>query len=145
MKGFTLVELIIIIVLVGILAVFVVPKIDIETFKESADVDRFLANVRYAQHKSMITGHNWRLKIISSNEYIIDNDSNDSTLPQIPDGENPVKVNTSISSSGSDQIFFDYLGRPVDSGGNLISSQTIFTINSQRVIIEPFSGGIYVQ
>ena len=145
MKGFTLVELIIIIVLVGILAVFVVPKIGIDTFKESADVDRFLSNVRYAQHESMITGQNWRIKILSSSQYIVDNDSDDSTLPQLPDGKNPVNVKTSISSSGANEIFFDYLGRPINSSGNLITTQTTILIQSVNVIIEPYSGGVYVQ
>ena len=145
MKGFTLIELIITIVLVGILAVFVVPKIGFDTFKESADADRFLSNVRYAQHESMVTGQNWRIKIVSSSQYIVDNDSDDSTLPQLPDGQNPVNVKTSISTSGTNEIFFDYLGRPINSSGNLITTQTTISFQSVNVIIEPYSGGVYVQ
>jgi len=145
-KGFTLVELIIIISIVGILSIVIIPRIEIGTFKEAADIDSFISNIRYAQHKSMVTGNKWRFKIINSHYYKIDNDSNDSNkLPQLPAGNNPVKVETSISSSGENEIYFDYLGRPLKSNNQLITNQTIITINSKNIVIEPYSGGVYEQ
>jgi len=145
-KGFTLTELIIVIVIVGILSVFIIPKIEISPFKESADVNTLYSNLRYAQHKSMVTGDNWRVKIISSqNEYIIDNDSNDNNvLPSIPAQDNPVKVNTNIAGS-LNEFYFDFLGEPVDSAGDKIASEIIITIDTKNIVLEPYSGGIYVQ
>lgn len=145
-NGFTLIELITVIVIIGIISLAIIPKISITTFKESSDADIFLSNIRFAQHESMITGHNWRVKIISSKKYIVDNDSNDSNgLPHLPGGDNPVSVETSISGSPLNEIYFDYLGRPVDENGKLITKKTIITINKKRVIIEPFSGGVYIE
>ena len=144
--GFTLIELIIIIVLAGIISVFIIPRIDIGIFKESADIDQFISNVRFAQHKSMITGTKWRIKIISSKKYFIDNDTdNNNPFPKLPGGDNPVEVNTSISSSGINEIYFDFLGRPVNSSGNLIKTQIIISIGSENIVIEPYSGGVYKQ
>jgi len=146
MKGFTLVELIIILALIGIVSLTIVPKLEMTSFKETADIDTFISNARYAQHNSMVTGNNWRIIISSSeNKYTIDNDSiNTNDVPKMPGGDNPVSVDTSISSTLS-EFYWDYLGRPVTSGNNLITSQINITIGSQNVIIEPYSGGIYVQ
>ncbi len=145
-KGFTLIELLIILALMGIVALTIIPKIGMTTFKETADVDTFISNTRYAQHNSMVTGNNWRIVISSSNsQYFIDNDSNSTNnLPEIPGGDNPVNVNTSISSN-LDEFYFDYLGRPVDASNSLITNQIKVVIGSNTIIIEPNSGGVYVQ
>ena len=144
-KGFTLTELIVIIIIAGILALFIAPKLGINTFKESADVDNLLTIIRYAQYQSMVTGNNWRIKILSANAILVDNDSIDSNEnPNLPGEDNPVKLNTSIISNRMNEIYFDWLGRPVDSNGKLISTQINFIVNnSKTVIIEPFSGGVY--
>ena len=63
-NGFTLIELITVIVIIGIISLAIIPKISITTFKESSDADIFLSNIRFAQHESMITGHNSRVKIM---------------------------------------------------------------------------------
>jgi prepilin-type N-terminal cleavage/methylation domain-containing protein len=145
-KGFTLVELIIVLALMGIVSLTIIPKLEMTSFKESADVDSFISFSRFAQHKSMVTGNSWRIIINSSeNKYAIDNDSlNTNDLPQIPGGDNPISVNTSISSDFN-EIYFDYLGRPVNSSNIIINTEIKVQIGSQNVIIEPFSGGIYVQ
>ena len=144
--GFTLVELIIVIVLIGIVAIYVAPKISISSFKEDSDIMQFLSNVRYAQHESMVTGSNWRIKIDSSNsEYLLDNDSDDSNnLPEIPSQDNPVNVESNIAAT-LNEFYFDYFGRPVNSSNNFITSQIIVTIGSKNIIVEPYSGGVYVQ
>lgn len=145
-EGFTIIELIIVIVIVGIVATYVIPKITLNVFKESADIDVFISNVRYAQHKSMVTGSRWRIKIDSLNsEYFLDNDSTSSNdLPQLPGEDNPVKLSSGISSNIS-VFFFDYLGRPTDNGNNLITTAINVIIGSKTIIIEPYSGGVYVQ
>ena len=145
-NGFTIVELIVVLAIMGIVSLVIIPKLGMESFKQTADIDSFISNVRYAQHESMLTGNNWRIIVNESgNQYTIDNDSIDTnSLPEIPGSDNPVTVNTSISAT-LDEFYFDYLGRPVDAHGQTITSEIKITIDTEKVIIEPYSGGVYAQ
>jgi MSHA pilin protein MshC len=145
-KGFTLVELIVVLALLGIVSLTIIPKLEMSGFKEAADIDTLISNTRYAQHKSMVSGNNWRVVILSSkNAYIIDNNSVDTdTLPQIPGSDNPLEVSTSVSSNVK-EFYFDYLGRPVTYKNKLITSEIYVKIGTQTVIMEPYSGGIHVE
>jgi prepilin-type N-terminal cleavage/methylation domain-containing protein len=145
-KGFTLVELIVVLSLLGIVSLTIIPKLDMSDFKESADIDTLISNTRYAQHKSMVSGNNWRVIILSSqNAYIIDNNSVDTDiLPQIPGSDNPLDVSTSVSANVK-EFYFDYLGRPVTKKNKLITSPIYVKIGSRTVVMEPYSGGIHVE
>ncbi len=145
-QGFTLVEILIILALIAIVSMAIVPKIGMKGFKSIADADSFISYARYAQQESMVTGNNWRIIINSgAKQYILDNDSDDkNSLPRIPGGDNPVSVNTSISST-MNEFYFDYLGRPVTASNSLITTEIKINIDSQIIIIEPYSGGIYEQ
>ena len=61
-KGFTLIELIMVIVLIGILAVFAAPKLgNITSTKAGAFADKLRANVRYAQNLAMSQNKRYRV------------------------------------------------------------------------------------
>jgi MSHA pilin protein MshC len=55
-QGFTLTELVIILVLVGVLAAFVVPRIDIEGFERQAFASELINALRYAQKTAIGSG-----------------------------------------------------------------------------------------
>jgi len=144
LKGFTLVELIIILILVGILAVYVAPKITTKEFKEEAEVTRFRTHIRFIQHKSMIAGGLYGIEVSSNGYKMLDN----STIVRFPDESNDeVKVSGGISINNSqltdNKIYFDYLGRPVDSNQNILTTTTTIMINSKSVKLDPYAGGIY--
>jgi MSHA pilin protein MshC len=53
-KGFTIIELVMVIVLIGILAVYAAPKLrSISTMNAGAFTDKMLADIRYAQNLAM--------------------------------------------------------------------------------------------
>lgn len=54
--GFTLTELVIILVLVGVLAAFVAPRIDIEGFQRQAFASELINALRYAQKTAVGSG-----------------------------------------------------------------------------------------
>ena len=151
-KAFTLVELIIIIVLVGILAVFVAPKITTTGFQDSADVDSLISNIRYTQHKSMVTGGGWKITFdVASNKYTIyDKNGTTATLPA---DKNPVDVKSGLSSVKDEDganitdIYFDFFGTPALNQlcTNLLTKKVYIKISSYTIVVEPNSGGIYVQ
>ena len=61
-KGFTLIELVIIIILIGIIAVVVAPKLgDVTTTKASSFRDKLKADIRYAQNLAMSQNRRYRV------------------------------------------------------------------------------------
>lgn len=145
-KGFTLIELVIIIVLLGIVSIYVAPKITTSGFKDLSEVTKFRAHIRHAQHNAMTRGGFWGVGVDSTAKSYILYDNN--TPFNFPDEKNSsVKVSESISLSSleitDNKIFFDYLGRPVNSGGTLLTSTTQITINGKIIKIDPYGGGVY--
>lgn len=134
-KAFTMIELIMIIVVVGILAVAVIPRVDRDTLIEATN--QVASHVRYTQHLAMLDNKydprdsNWyrnRWKItFSNNSYSITSGNTNAKNPQAPSKDlNPTgspELNlerkygiTSITSTcgkdGQTEIIFDETGRP---------------------------------
>jgi MSHA pilin protein MshC len=63
-KGFTLIELVMILVLVGIIAAVVTPRLgDVTTTNASAFADKLRADIRYAQNLAMTTSQRHRVYV----------------------------------------------------------------------------------
>ena len=74
-KGFTLIELVMILVLVGILAVFVAPKLpNITSSRAISFSDKLRADIRYAQNLAMTRNRRTRV-ILTNTSYAITQDS----------------------------------------------------------------------
>lgn len=145
-RGFTLIELIIVIVLLGVVSIYVAPRITTSGFKELAEVTKFRTHLRYAQHNAMTRGGFWGVEVDSASQSYTLYDNN--TAVNFPDEKNSsVKVSKSISYSSveitDNKIFFDYLGRPVKSDGAILTSATQVTINGKTIKIDPYGGGVY--
>lgn len=70
-KGFTLIELVMVIVLLGILSATVLPKFfDVSTYKQQAFFDDTLNAVRYAQKLAVATGCKVQVSV-SANAYTL--------------------------------------------------------------------------
>jgi MSHA pilin protein MshC len=141
-RGFTLVELIMVIVLLGILAVIAVPKLgDITGMKASAFADKLRADLRYAQNVAM--RGNDRVRVYFNNVgargvtaplygYAVGFDSSAAqncttfTAVQDPSGTGNLNVNVAsldnsfrvTPSGGITCIEFDTLGRPYNCTGD---------------------------
>ena len=141
-KGFTLVELVVIITLLGILAVAVLPKFDLDSFSDDKEATLFLTHIRYAQHKAMVTGGGWGLSFTANSYSLFDETGSAQSFPA---GGSTVSV-TTISSTRS-PLYFDALGTPDDdstsSNSNGVNTQTVITIGGQTITVEPHTGGSY--
>ena len=63
-RGFTLAELVIIILLIGILAVFVAPRmLDVTSTKAAAFADKLRADIRYTQNAAMTANRRYRVYV----------------------------------------------------------------------------------
>lgn len=130
-KAFTMIELIMIIIVVGILAVAVIPRVDRDTLVEATN--QVASHVRYTQHLAMLDNKynprdsNWyrnRWKItFNNNSYSITSGNTNAKNPQAPSKDlNPTdspELNlgakygiTSIISTCGNNIIFDETGRP---------------------------------
>lgn len=130
-KAFTMIELIMIIVVVGILAVAVIPRVDRDTLVEATN--QVASHVRYTQHLAMLDDKynpkdpNWyrnRWKItFNNNSYSITSGNTNARNPQAPSKDlNPTgspELNlerkygiTNIASTCGNNIIFDEIGRP---------------------------------
>jgi MSHA pilin protein MshC len=75
-KGFTLVELVMVIVLLGILSATALPKFfDFSSFQEQAYFDDTLSAVRYAQKLAVATGCKVQVSV-SANAYVLNSPAN---------------------------------------------------------------------
>jgi prepilin-type N-terminal cleavage/methylation domain-containing protein len=142
-KAFTLIELVIVIVVVGILAAAIIPRLRTNPVSE-ASID-LLSKIRYTQHLSMVDDkynasttswykNRWQL-VINNNSYSIVSDDNItyalnpfdkiSTIEKIK-----LKGVSSITLSGGcdgkNIISFDYLGRPLI--GSLSDTTSAYTV-----------------
>ncbi|MGB9730606.1 MULTISPECIES: pilus assembly FimT family protein [Calditerrivibrio] len=138
--GWTLIELVIVIVLMGILSLVIVPKISIDDFKKESELNILMGNIRYAQHKSMVSGGGWSIEF-QPGGYTIKDGTN--KVVSLPGGENPVSVTFNLTATDP-KCYFDYLGRP-DRDDNSSNSNLYdnFTINfADMQIILNKAGGI---
>jgi prepilin-type N-terminal cleavage/methylation domain-containing protein len=135
-RGFTLLELTMIITLIGILAATVLPRFDIDTFRDDTEVSRFISHLRYAQHRSMATGGGWNISFTTNSYSLADNAG---TARSFPDGDSTINV-TGISSTRN-PLYFNYLGVPVNAADNPTGSTTI-TIGGQNITLVQNTGGI---
>ncbi|MDH5601118.1 MAG: type II secretion system GspH family protein [Gammaproteobacteria bacterium] len=139
--GFTLVELIVVILLVGILSVSVAPRFfGIASYEDRRAADELRTAIRHTQQMAMNRGENIQI-IITSNNFRVER-----TLAPVelrsPDGITHSSCDTpfcyvkdfpqNVTPSITPTIIFDRMGRP-DAGHNI-------TLGSQAVTIEEETG-----
>jgi len=145
-KAFTLIELVIIIVLVGIVGIYIAPKISTKGYEGKTQATRFMSNIRYAQHKAMVSGGLWGIEIAGKSYKLLDN----TTEKKFPDAENiNITVDKSLNIINSElpdnKVYFNFLGQPQTSTGSLLTKDTNFIVNGYTLILTPKAGGIYFQ
>jgi len=134
-RGFTLVELVVVILLLAILAFTVIPRFSRGTIGLGGKVDQLASDLRYVQSLSMTRGERHCLNVVSSSSYVIrNNNCTDAVIHPATGSSNPITVSdvsiTATNLSVTDKIEFDGKGRP-----------TTFTPSSCDTVISVIGDG----
>jgi MSHA pilin protein MshC len=151
-RGFTLIELIMVIIMMGILAAFAAPRMfNISDFNARGLHDQSLALLRYAQ-KTAIAQRRTVCVTFASNTLSLSiasaagtyDCSSAGTLVG-PNGSHSVPINSGASYSGTPTSFnFDGLGQPITSAGVAQATQTIqVTGLTSSIVIENGTGYVH--
>ena len=141
-RGFTLIELIMILVLLGIIVVVVAPRLgDVPGTKASTFMDKLRADIRYAQNLAMTENRRYRVYVNTApspapNGYAVVNDVNTNgtwgeagEIAQDPAGTGTMSVTLNagdytgitVSTPVGGYIEFNSLGSPTVGGGAVLT------------------------
>lgn len=151
-RGFTLIELILVIVLLGILAVVAIPRLNTGDFDEYGYTEEAAAALRYARQAAVARNAtvsavfgSGAYRICSApacpaagGAYLLNPGSgrpwNGATKGQ---GQAPAGVTVGTAALG-----FDGLGRPRDADGNLLAANLSIAIGSRSLTVQAETGHV---
>ena len=151
-RGFTLIELILVIVLLGILAIFVTPRLSSsDDFNAKGFHDETLAFLRYAQKTAVAQRRTVCVAFTSETATLtIASQANAATCNTAlrgPKGDSPgvITAKSGIAYSVSPtNLNFDGLGQPLNALGALVTAQTIQVRNAANTIsVEAVTGYVH--
>ena len=128
-RGFTLVELIMVVVLISILAVSVVPKfVDTSAISLQGGAAMVAADIRYTQELAMST-HSPKTKTFTTNDTFYTVNSQTMNLP------------SRVSISNGATFTFNSLGEPTTGGGSSVQITTVGG-STKTVTVESYTGRV---
>jgi len=126
-RGFTIVELVMVVVLIGILAVSVVPKfVDTSAFSLAGGAAMAAADIRYTQELAMGTHSSKTIVFTTSNTYYTVNSQT-------------VNLPSRVTISSGATFTFNSLGEPTTGGGTVTLSAGAET---KTITVESYTGRV---
>ena len=157
-RGFTLIELIMVIVILGVLAVFAAPRIiNTDDFNARGFHDETLSLLRYAQ-KAAIAQRRTVCVAFTTNAVSLTMAKEPSTIDCStpapsgltgPRGENPAAIpstsrGVTFNGGAPGGFSFNGLGQPISTAGATLAAQTVIQINNaDNVYVEAVTGYVH--
>ncbi len=145
-RGFTLLEMITVLIILGIIAVVAVAKYRDTGADDLAAANTLKAHLRYAQLRAMGDIVPWGIEIEADRYTLKKVDENgvfENAPVNLPGENSQTKDDLEVSLSPETIIFSAARGQPIDSDENLISGNQIIDVGStQTITITPETGFI---
>lgn len=150
--GFTLIELIMVIVLIGVLSIYAAPRMfNSGVFYARGFHDETLALLRYAQKAAIAQRRTVCVTFTSTTAFLTIAAAATATSCVGnslvgPKGDSPATITAKSGAgySGAPTSFnFNGQGQPVDSTGALLATQTIVLLNAANVVVEAGTGYVH--
>jgi MSHA pilin protein MshC len=144
-RGFTLIELVIVLVILSIMAAFALPRMATTDTTVAAQADRLARDLRHAQAMAMNQGRTLSFDIQAPAAYRVADSGTTVTDPASMEAF-LITLDNGVTVAGTD-IDFDSLGRPA-SAGTLLSAPRIYTLSgtskTASVTLSPVTGFVSV-
>jgi prepilin-type N-terminal cleavage/methylation domain-containing protein len=143
-KGFTLTELVVVIVIASILAAVVYSRVSVSEFKVEGSTDELKAALRYAHKLAIAQRRNVFVSASGSDVSLCYVNGCASRVTKPPTAD-PFTVTPSNTPTLSSAFYFDAQGRPTLIGGALATGAITLSIaGATRVIsVEPQTGFVH--
>ena len=144
--GFTLIELVIVLAIIGGVAVIALPRWAPADTTVHAQAERLARDLRHAQAMAMNQARTLILDIQGASAYRVIDSAGMTVTDPATQQPFTVAMDNSVSVAGAD-TGFDSLGRPV-AGGSLLAAARVFTISgpatTASVSVSPVTGFVTV-
>ena len=133
--GFTLIELVIVLIVMSIVAVFIASRASIGGNDLSAETDTLKSSLRYAQTRAMNDSEPWGIHIPNASSYVLYRNNAVDTRQMLP-GEKTGAAQThtlpstvTITSGMGTTYNFNEWGTPVDASGVAVAANQSITLS----------------
>lgn len=152
-QGFTVIELIAVLVLLGIMAIYATHRMGNDQFKAIAEADALRAALRYAQTRAMADIYTWGISQDGGSFTLVQDNPNVANAP-LPGGGGATRtMPTGVTLGGAGLILFDWRGQPVTDHitavGGTASAATAYqnitvtaSSSTETVTVTPYTGFI---
>lgn len=144
--GFTLIEVVLVITIIGIISALIVPKVDNinSSIRLRAATDKLKDDLKYIQRYA-VSRHDTTWLVVNSgdNSYgiftgssssnrqlILDPSTNTQAMIDFDDYYRGVQI-SSVNFGGNDEFFFDWRGTPSNGGYVVLNSTRIITVSTE--------------
>ena len=141
LKGFTLIELTVVLLILGILSAYIAPKLNLTGFKQTGFFQQALASIRFAQKRAITSGCTINITINSSTCSISFSGAPagcpSNTISNPGTGKTNFCSDSTAEGTPSASFSFDNIGRPSAAQTITFGSKTIQVVAETGYAYQP--------